>query len=172
MAEVLKLVREVYIHYTSFGDALRFAWVGAVKALKTTPVVMVYRDGNNVKSEALTLSHKLGHMWGLTYSCGNIDCNSHPGDVSTILSAKKKNHSKVKFQCKACGWVTGWLSRPEWIVPVPHNEFYFTHSYPLTEEQEMYISKPSNWFANPKTNDFLEEGMKMDIDDAETLIFS
>jgi hypothetical protein len=142
---LLQFIREVYIHGKDLRDAFRHAWIGHVEALKTTPVVLTYRDKKDlVKSEVLTYSIPHVRIWGLTYNCGNKTCRRFPGDVTS--DHKGSNHDRAKFRCLRCKWKTSWIDRPEWIHPIPSYPHYFTHHHPLTMAEKDYVEN-SEWQA-------------------------
>jgi hypothetical protein len=139
---MLQFVREAFIHGKDLKNAFRHAWVN-VEALKTTPVVLTYRDHDDVvKSEALTYSIPHVRMWGLTYGCGIKTCTALPGDV--VSDSKGTNHDRAKFRCLRCRSTTKWIHRPAWIHPIIAHPYFFTHHYPLTMDEKNYVEN-SEW---------------------------
>jgi hypothetical protein len=135
-------VRLVLVQNQDPRTAFRRAWLGQVEALRATPVVLIYRDKDGVKSEALTYSTRVDHVWGLAHRCGTKDCWALPGDVKSTVGGH--NHEKAKFVCHRCHGQTSWIARPPWLRSFSEHPFFFAHDYPLTEKQDAYV-RESRW---------------------------
>lgn len=130
-------IRNVFIQRRDIRTAFLWSWLGQVEVLRSSPVVLVYRDGDTTKSEALTYSVRGSRMWGLSHKCGTSGCWNLPGDLRAEV--KGTNHSVAKFSCLRCNGKTGWMTRPSWLSEHRDFPYFFSYSYPLTTEQKDFV---------------------------------
>lgn len=142
----IDFLHRVFIDRVDFWDACVAAFTQNPKVLQHSPVILIYRKGEEVFTRQLILSDERV-LWGLPASCGRRGCVSRPGDVVSLTRKVRSdgNHPAGRWRCNRCGWCTQWVSRPCWIHEVTGHPFYFYHSFPLTSDQEDFVKNlPAN----------------------------
>jgi hypothetical protein len=110
-----------------------------------TPVNLIYRDSDMVKSKQIVYSNFKTRVWGLSTRCGNKECESLPGSLVYKCRSGSRgdgNHDWVGCLCtnSKCQWKSPYIKRPDWLQPMA-NKLFFMHDYPLTAAQRDIFSK-------------------------------
>ncbi|KAI0062620.1 hypothetical protein BV25DRAFT_1825126 [Artomyces pyxidatus] len=128
------------------------AWHAALKAFTKLPggvtLVVVECDGDRVVSRQLSESEHPTQPWGLSLAC--------PGCLSFgyLLAMPHRDgnaaarRSRFRFKCFKCAFYI-----PELYIETPpfvrwEHDLLFSYKYPLTREQETYLSKRFEEYQN------------------------
>lgn len=141
---LINWVRAVFVHK---GDL----WGSLVEAfhletvLSHTPVILIYRDGNQVHSRCLARSRLPYLPWGLEELRRCNTCTySLPMDVeyrwrSRVLKIDGRSFTDTQAQlrqyCRRCKCDSLWVSRPEWVHFIPHCQPCYWFDWPVNSDR-------------------------------------
>lgn len=129
-----KMIGAFLVWYRDSFVDMRDPWESLARAfhgesqLSHSSVVLVYRDGGEVRSRCLVRSWPPYLPWGLERLRVCSVCKGLPRD--TEYSWKKgvvkwdgadrvDPHATMRQSCKRCGHQSGFVKRPDWVHPVP-----------------------------------------------------
>ena len=127
----------------------RDLWESLVEAfqfkdsLSHTPVVLIYRDGEEVRSRCLVRSWPPHLPWGIERlrrcsSCPHslpldIRCKWKAGVFQSDGRTLTDPHATFRMECVRCQHTSRWVSRPDWIHPVPRHTPCYWFRWPIDD---------------------------------------
>jgi hypothetical protein len=137
---VVNFLSRVYLRRDDIFRTFKEAFRADHRVASLTPINLVIKHQGVLQSWQMVWSQP-ERMWGLEPRCGNPGCN---GSHDSVRYKRRKAtrgvsfHDYAKCVCNKCQWVSDWVRRPDWLVPL--GGFYFIHEYPLDEVQKTVIS--------------------------------
>lgn len=145
MGSIINWYRDVFVNQVDPWDAVVSAFHGEQQA-GHSPVLLLYRQGSQVHSRCLVRSWPPHLPWGIEALRVCSSCTpSLPMDVGyrwvkgTVSSGEGQQwtdpHHKMRQSCVRCGHISGYVTRPEWINPIPSHMPCYWLEWPLDEEK-------------------------------------
>ena len=138
---IVTFLSKIFITSEDILTSFQTSFAGNTRVGVLTGINILYRHEGYIKSCILVYSNFNMRIWGLDPRCPNPDCSRNPCNVKFIDRRGARgdgNHDFVKCKCLECGFKTGWIGRPDWLLVLPQR-FWFMHDFPLLNEHRDVI---------------------------------
>jgi hypothetical protein len=134
---IIPFLLKVFLARDNVLQSLTTTFTGNTRVGILTNMNLLHRDNGKIRSQQLVYSNFNMRIWGLEPRCPNPACSNLPYNIKFKARRTDRgdgNHDFVKCKCVQCGWESGYIGRPKWLMALP-TPFWFVSDFPLIREQ-------------------------------------